>query len=746
VKENGSPLPYANIAIKNSSAGTITNDSGEFQINISRHKQAHIVITHIGYQTIELSAEDWGESPKIINMTFLGYNLPLAMITDVSAESYLFSALKSIDKNYSQSKHLLTGFYNEILSHKEKGVFTYGEGVIQSLKLPYKRTPSKKRYLKEKKIVGTSIVSGFYEDFMIPLVDMDNEKYAFPSITEGGTLVQRMDVLKGNVDFVTKEARKIYEYQYAGMTFDGDDEALIIKFKPKGEVGYYRGTIVINERTKAILRCDFEYFKNGIVSFNEQNPFANLAERKYSVEYGNQNDMYTLQQAKIISEFIFVLTGDTLINMINFTTTDVMFGEDLDIDRSSLIGDSEMMGSYIPLDKDYWQEANAIVRSKEVKQALAERKLDFSLGDPLIFNHGSFLTIKKRAQEERKLIFVDFYADWCKPCKELERTTFRHPELQDALNKYFIPYKVDIEKKQDHALIKEVKLSFVPLLIVVSPWGHVLHVYNRSRNPEGMRDVLMSIVDAVHLEDVFAKMDSSVYDIKEEENIAGKEILLASLGSVEIHSKYFIDDVLGAKKTWKEEDQQRLIFDMVTVIQNEEVRSYFLRHIRDFEGKYTIDELNTKVYDLAFVNINQVNDLSSIHDFLKSNIIGGSDYYLLKSEVDYYALLFPDDLSKLDAQLALYQEFQIDEWGTFKTIFLEMILTAITKNHFKDLKTVAHLYKGRAEDHEWLDLYSLILYKNGEEKAALKLIQEIKELAWAKGINYQPAIYNLKGK
>ncbi|MCP4372001.1 MAG: thioredoxin family protein [Deltaproteobacteria bacterium] len=49
---------------------------------------------------------------------------------------------------------------------------------------------------------------------------------------------------------------------------------------------------------------------------------------------------------------------------------------------------------------------------------------------------------------ERKKIYVNFHADWCGPCKYMEKTTFSKPAVISYLNKHFISIKVDIDKER----------------------------------------------------------------------------------------------------------------------------------------------------------------------------------------------------------------------------------------------------------------------------------------------------------
>jgi len=50
-----------------------------------------------------------------------------------------------------------------------------------------------------------------------------------------------------------------------------------------------------------------------------------------------------------------------------------------------------------------------------------------------------------RAAKEKKLLMVDLYADWCGPCRMLDKTTFSNADVQAALSRDFIAVKVNIE-------------------------------------------------------------------------------------------------------------------------------------------------------------------------------------------------------------------------------------------------------------------------------------------------------------
>jgi len=79
----------------------------------------------------------------------------------------------------------------------------------------------------------------------------------------------------------------------------------------------------------------------------------------------------------------------------------------------------------------------------------------------------------QEAEKEGKPVMIDFYADWCIPCKELDKLTFSQPEITE-ISKNFIMLKVDLTSSGDpqtKALKKKYNIKGVPTLVFLAPNG-----------------------------------------------------------------------------------------------------------------------------------------------------------------------------------------------------------------------------------------------------------------------------------
>ena len=72
------------------------------------------------------------------------------------------------------------------------------------------------------------------------------------------------------------------------------------------------------------------------------------------------------------------------------------------------------------------------------------------------------------AQSDNQLVMIDFYADWCPPCKKMDCETYSDSELGAFVNDNFVPLKVNVDKSNLGSVNGVV---YLPTVLFLSPEG-----------------------------------------------------------------------------------------------------------------------------------------------------------------------------------------------------------------------------------------------------------------------------------
>ena len=77
------------------------------------------------------------------------------------------------------------------------------------------------------------------------------------------------------------------------------------------------------------------------------------------------------------------------------------------------------------------------------------------------FFKGTFNEALVKAKQENKILFVDFYAVWCVPCKKMAKTVFTQEEVGKYFNEHFISLQLDAEKGENVDIAKKLQGSSI---------------------------------------------------------------------------------------------------------------------------------------------------------------------------------------------------------------------------------------------------------------------------------------------
>lgn len=84
----------------------------------------------------------------------------------------------------------------------------------------------------------------------------------------------------------------------------------------------------------------------------------------------------------------------------------------------------------------------------------------------------SWKDASSRALTAGKLVFIDFYADWCGYCRKLDAETFPNSQVVRAMDNY-VPVKLNTER-EGRELAAKYGVSSLPTLAIVEPDGRMV--------------------------------------------------------------------------------------------------------------------------------------------------------------------------------------------------------------------------------------------------------------------------------
>ena len=173
----------------------------------------------------------------------------------------------------------------------------------------------------------------------------------------------------------------------------------------------------------------------------------------------------------------------------------------------------------------------------------------------ITFFEGTFEEAVEKAKKEKKELFVDFYADWCQPCKLMASQVFTLPEVGEYFNKNFLSLKINVEALENKTIVQKYKVNVLPTLLFINGKGEVVRTINGTINSEALlHEAKVVCGEALSFEKLYEKIR------KEKKNLdLCQELLLqapAFIGTQEgynrekwiVRIESLFDDYVNTKK------------------------------------------------------------------------------------------------------------------------------------------------------------------------------------------------------
>ena len=247
-KESRKGLANVNISVIGSNVGTITNTDGEFSLKLSKtNSSKELVISHIGYQNVRITADEWNNDKKRMTIWMTPHSLTLKDVNVFGGDprELVGKAIQQIPHNYSDKNQMFSAFYRETIQ-KGNRYIGISEAVMDVYKSDYK-----KRTIHQDRVQllkGRRLASQKRKDTLAV------------KIAGGPNMPVYLDLAKNEAELLSLDMLPCYRFDMGIPVSIDNRMQYVIQFQPivKLEYALYKGVLYIDQETLAFTRAEFE--------------------------------------------------------------------------------------------------------------------------------------------------------------------------------------------------------------------------------------------------------------------------------------------------------------------------------------------------------------------------------------------------------------------------------------------------------------------------------------------------------
>jgi thiol:disulfide interchange protein DsbD len=119
-----------------------------------------------------------------------------------------------------------------------------------------------------------------------------------------------------------------------------------------------------------------------------------------------------------------------------------------------------------------WPAMSVVTGNQTQTSTRTEKRIPPDLVFQVVRSSEELERILQKAKADNKPVMLDFYADWCISCKEMEAITFTNSEVGKALSRFaLVQVDVTINSQQSQALLKQFGLYGPPAILFFNGAG-----------------------------------------------------------------------------------------------------------------------------------------------------------------------------------------------------------------------------------------------------------------------------------
>jgi hypothetical protein len=385
--DNGTPLVFASVAVKETNVAIITNIDGEFTLKVAEPTTGkNLEFSFLGYKNkvIPLSEMKDNGYKNIISLQSAPIPIKEIIVKPLDPNEIVEKAITSIGKNYESVPNLMTAFYRETI-RKNRTYVSIGEAVVEVFKAPYAN---------DVRFDGTRIYKGRKSS------DVQKMDTVLFKLQGGPVSVLELDLAKNTDLILTKEAMQYYNYTLATVIEIDNKPHYVINFvqKPSVDMPLFMGILYIEMDSYAISEAEFGFNlankAEAASIFIRKKPLGMEVTPEiatYRTKYREQNGKWYFAYSRAEVKFK-VNWKKKLFNTFYTTMSEIAVTDRTDQEVVKFTGKekvkytdvfSEKVSSFT--DPKFWGDYNVIEPDQSIESAIRKlsRKLKFSDRDDL---------------------------------------------------------------------------------------------------------------------------------------------------------------------------------------------------------------------------------------------------------------------------------------------------------------------------------------------------------------------------
>lgn len=358
--------------------------------------------------------------------------------------------------------------------------------------------------------------------------------------------------------------------------------------------------------------------------------------------------------------------------------------------------------------------------------------IPITLSAQIKFEEGTWEEAMSKSRMTGKLIFLDAYADWCEPCKEMEEYTFTDLEVANYYNTSFINVHMDMEDYPGVELAEEYSVGVFPSYLFINGNGEVVHrgcgAMDATQFLHLGEDALVDSLTLLVLENRYDKGDRSADFM-----LNYLELLEDACLDAERFASEYLKQVELNKLT--EETPWEVFAAYQWDIYSREFQ-YLLKNRSKFEETIGQRNVNAKLYDTYLSQYQEVFEAEELHDFGMRALLhsfndvsfAGSDTLKLMMNLHYAE--FKEDWSNYAGYaIELVGMTDMDDAEQLNELAWKFYLFVVNKNQLEIASSWAQQAVDKQPEPSIIDTYASLLFKLGDKKKAIELEKRALELA-----------------